>query len=155
MAMTSRLYYDDSYTTDFMARVVEQTAVGDRPAVALDRTYFYPTGGGQPFDTGMIGGVAVLDVITRPEDHIVLHILGGEVAPGEMVTVFGSGLSGAEFRFEPEKTGSIPRDVEGTRFLVNGEAVGILSLRNWVASAAVSPRYGARIPSSGLTTGGL
>ena len=55
--MTARLYYDDSYTTDFMARVVEQTAVEGHPAVVLDRSYFYPTCGGQPFDTGTINGV--------------------------------------------------------------------------------------------------
>jgi alanyl-tRNA synthetase len=82
--MTARLYYDDSYTTDFMARVVERTTAGDQPAVVLDRTYFYPTGGGQPYDAGTIAGVAVIDVLTRPDDHTVLHVLGGEVALDEV-----------------------------------------------------------------------
>ncbi|MBN1310826.1 MAG: hypothetical protein JXB30_05340 [Anaerolineae bacterium] len=78
--MTERLYYDDSYTRTFEARVVEHVDVDDRPAVVLDRTYFYPTGGGQPCDLGTIDGVAVVDVLTRPGDHAVLHVLAGRVA---------------------------------------------------------------------------
>jgi alanyl-tRNA synthetase len=78
--MTERLYYDDSYTIDFSAHVLERLAVDGRPAVALDRTYFYPTGGGQPFDIGMIGGVEVVDVFPREEDGAVLHVLAGELS---------------------------------------------------------------------------
>lgn len=73
-----RLYYDDSYTTRFTARVIERTNAGDHPAVVLDQTYFYPTSGGQPNDTGTINGVPVLDVISRDAD--VLHVLAGEVS---------------------------------------------------------------------------
>src|SRR5690606_19797101 len=79
--MTERLYYDDSRTTEFRATIVERTRAGDRPAVVLDRTYFYPTGGGQPHDTGVIGGVEVVDVQTR-EDGEVLHVLASD-PPGE------------------------------------------------------------------------
>src|SRR5262249_57435745 len=53
--MTARLYYDDSFLYDFGAQVMEiiQASQGDaRPAVILDRTAFYPTSGGQGFDTG-------------------------------------------------------------------------------------------------------
>jgi alanyl-tRNA synthetase len=78
--MTKRLYYDDSYTRTFEARVVERIEVDGRPAVVLDRTGFYPTGGGQPCDLGTIDGVAVLDVFTRPEDHAVGHVLSGDVS---------------------------------------------------------------------------
>lgn len=81
--MTERLYYSDSYTRDFSAQVVERMAVKDRPAVVLDRTYFYPNGGGQPNDTGKIGGVDVLDVNSR-DDHAVVHTLAGEVRAGEV-----------------------------------------------------------------------
>ena len=45
-------------------------------AVALDRTAFYPTGGGQPHDTGTLGGAAVVDV--RKDGDVVWHHLGGE-----------------------------------------------------------------------------
>ena len=52
--MTERLYYTDSYLTHFDARIVERADDGRR--VYLDRTAFYPTSGGQLFDTGTVGG---------------------------------------------------------------------------------------------------
>jgi len=52
--MTERLYYHDSFLYDFDAEVEELTTVGSRPAVILNRTAFYPTSGGQVFDTGWI-----------------------------------------------------------------------------------------------------
>ncbi len=72
---TERLYYDDSYTLAFNADVIEKTAYKDHPALVLDRTYFYPEGGGQPPDNGTINGVKVMDVQTRDADRAVLHIL--------------------------------------------------------------------------------
>ncbi len=73
--MTARLYYDDSYSTSFSARVVGRADLGGRPAVILDRTYFYPAGGGQPSDLGTLNGVAVVDVQTREGDAEVIHVL--------------------------------------------------------------------------------
>jgi alanyl-tRNA synthetase len=78
-----RLYYDDSYTTAFTARVVERLTHEGRPAVVLDRTYFYPAGGGQPADAGSIGGAAVLDVFTRSDDAAVVHALAASVDADE------------------------------------------------------------------------
>src|SRR5258707_15687816 len=52
--MTERLYYHDSFLYDFDAEVEEFSTVGSRPAVILNRTAFYPTSGGQVFDTGWI-----------------------------------------------------------------------------------------------------
>lgn len=72
---TERLYYDDSYTLGFSAYVVETATHKNHPALVLDRTYFYPEGGGQPSDTGQINGVRVLDVQTRESDRAVLHVL--------------------------------------------------------------------------------
>jgi len=72
---TERLYYDDAYTLHFEANVLEVTAYAQRPALILDRTYFYPEGGGQPSDRGTLNGVRVLDVQTRPSDRAVLHVL--------------------------------------------------------------------------------
>ena len=63
--MTERLYYQDSYLREFPARVLDLDALGT--TAYLDRTAFYPASGGQPFDTGQIGGVAVLDVIDEAE----------------------------------------------------------------------------------------
>ncbi len=75
-----RRYYDDAYTSQFTAQVIERMQVGERPAVVLDQTYFYPTSGGQPNDTGTINGVPVVDVISREADGAVVHVLGGELA---------------------------------------------------------------------------
>jgi alanyl-tRNA synthetase len=63
--MTERLYYHDSYLRDFRAHVV--AASSDGATAYLDRTAFYPTSGGQPFDTGFIGGIPVLDVADEGE----------------------------------------------------------------------------------------
>jgi alanyl-tRNA synthetase len=69
--MTDRLYYRDSYLTEFRARVVDASPDGTR--IYLDRTAFYPTSGGQPFDTGNLGGVNVTEVIDE-EDRIA-HVV--------------------------------------------------------------------------------
>jgi alanyl-tRNA synthetase len=78
--MTERLYYNDSYLADFRARVVD--ASPDRTRVYLDRTAFYPTSGGQPFDTGKLGSVDVIDVVD--EDDRIVHVLGGALAEAEV-----------------------------------------------------------------------
>jgi alanyl-tRNA synthetase len=69
--MTERLYYQDSYLREFRARVIEVS--GDGRRVYLDRTAFYPTSGGQPFDLGTLGGIAVIEVVDE-EDRIA-HVL--------------------------------------------------------------------------------
>ena len=81
--MTERLYYADSYLTQFEATVLASEPHGDRLAVILDRTAFYPTSGGQPHDTGTLSGVPVTDVIEDGEDrvlHLVSAPLTGAVA---------------------------------------------------------------------------
>lgn len=80
--MTSRLYYSDSYTHAFSARIVARLNAQGHPAVVLDQTYFYPTSGGQPFDRGRLNGVPVVDVTAREADGAILHVLEAE-APGE------------------------------------------------------------------------
>jgi alanyl-tRNA synthetase len=59
---TERLYFADPYLTKFTARVVSREEKGGKSGVVLDRSAFYPEGGGQPPDRGTLGGVAVLDV---------------------------------------------------------------------------------------------
>jgi alanyl-tRNA synthetase len=78
--MTDRLYYHDSYLTNFRARVVEVSPDGQR--VYLDRTAFYPTSGGQPFDTGELGGFKVVEVID--EGDRIAHLLGGALTETEV-----------------------------------------------------------------------
>ena len=52
--MTSRIYYTDPYCRRFEASVIKTLVHDGRPAALLDRTAFYPTSGGQPFDTGKL-----------------------------------------------------------------------------------------------------
>jgi alanyl-tRNA synthetase len=79
MATTERLYYADSRLLEFDASVVSLSEGDDgRIAVTLDRTAFYPTGGGQPNDTGTLGDARVIDCIDA-EDAGVLHVIQGPV----------------------------------------------------------------------------
>jgi len=78
--VTDRLYYHDSYLTEFRARVIESSP--DLRRVYLDRTAFYPTSGGQPFDIGTLGGARVSDVID--EDDRVAHVLDSPLAETEI-----------------------------------------------------------------------
>jgi alanyl-tRNA synthetase len=71
---TERLYYTASYQTEFDATLTGLAIVNDHPAVLLERTCFYPTSGGQPFDTGDLGGQAVVDVVAN-EAGEVWHLL--------------------------------------------------------------------------------
>ena len=80
--MTERLHYDDPSLTRFAARVVEHLAWEGRPAVVLDRTAFYATGGGQPHDTGTLDGVGVVEVVEREADGAVVHVLAEPLPPG-------------------------------------------------------------------------
>jgi alanyl-tRNA synthetase len=86
---TPRLYFDDPTLLAFEAAVVAHALVGDRHAVVLDRTAFYPDSGGQPGDAGELGGLAVDD--TRCDDAgVVLHL----VAAGAALPAVGSVVRG-------------------------------------------------------------
>ena len=62
---TEKLYYGNSHLRTFRARVLTCEPDGDGWLVTLDQTAFYPEGGGQPCDTGTLGGAAVTDVHAR------------------------------------------------------------------------------------------
>ena len=88
MPPTERLYYNDSHLIEFEARVIDKTErVSGWTAVTLDRSAFYPTGGGQPSDTGTLGGERVLECIDD-EDNGILHVVQGH-APDIGATVKG------------------------------------------------------------------
>ena len=88
---TRRLYYDDSYLQNFEARALSclpaqpvHGASGTQPAweVLLDQTAFYPSSGGQPNDSGLLGDAVVLDV--RDEDDDIVHIIDRELETGSV-----------------------------------------------------------------------
>lgn len=81
--MTHRLYYTDPYLRAFDAGVVAVQARDDRTVVVLDQTAFYPTSGGQPFDTGTLGEWRVLDVIDE-DDGTIAHVIEGAGVGGGM-----------------------------------------------------------------------
>src|SRR6476646_9575101 len=88
MSVTERLYYNDSHLIEFDARVVDVTErVSGWTAIVLDRTAFYPTGGGQPSDTGTLNGSRVVECIDDGERG-VLHVVQG-FAPARDTIVAG------------------------------------------------------------------
>ena len=81
---TQRLYYTDSYRTEFDARIVDVADDGRR--VYLDQTAFYPTSGGQPHDLGSLAGGRITDVIDEGER--IAHLLEGPLV-GDGAAVHG------------------------------------------------------------------
>src|SRR5512140_1112017 len=104
--MTERLYYHNSFLYDFVAALMERRTLPDgRTALVLDRTVFYPTSGGQVFDTGWLemepleGAAAgsrpkmrVAEVIDDEATGEILHVVetnGGEPLPEGLARVRG------------------------------------------------------------------
>ena len=81
---TVKLYYENAYTQDFTAVVQSCEAVKNGFAVTLDRTAFYPEGGGQPADHGTLGEARVLDV--HEKDGIVTHLCDRALPVGAEVS---------------------------------------------------------------------
>ena len=81
--MTERLYYDNAYLTEFDCCVLACRENGAHFDVLLDRSAFYPTSGGQPFDTGTLGNAQVIDVNVIDGD--VWHTVTQPLTPGTTV----------------------------------------------------------------------
>jgi alanyl-tRNA synthetase len=72
--MTDRLYYTDPYSREFDATVLSVDASSGRGRVQLDRTCFYPTSGGQPYDIGTLGASHVIEVVDE-SDGSISHVV--------------------------------------------------------------------------------
>lgn len=81
---TEKLFEADAYLRAFSATVLACSAEKDGWRVTLDRTAFYPEGGGQPGDSGTLGGAAVRD--TREDGGEIVHLCGAPLEPGQRVT---------------------------------------------------------------------
>ena len=81
---TEKLYYLDPFMREFTAAVLSCEPGKNGCLVTLDRTAFYPEGGGQPADHGLLNGLAVTDV--HEKDGVVFHTVEGNVEIGETVT---------------------------------------------------------------------
>lgn len=124
---TEVLYYLDPYTVSFEAKVLHV----DGPHVVLDRTYFYPTGGGQVSDRGHLGELEIVDVsrtgpwvVHRLERASPLHV--GERVRG---------------RIDPVRRTQLMQHHTGTH-LVNGALREVLGPHVWQAGAYKSPELG-------------
>lgn len=85
--MTDRLFHQDPYLHAFPARVVRRGEREGRPFVVLNQTAFYATSGGQPFDTGTLGGTVggalVVDVVEEGQE--ILHVLDRPIDGDEVM----------------------------------------------------------------------
>ena len=140
--MTERLYYTDPYLTEFDADVIRAEAHDGRPAVVLDRTAFYPTSGGQPFDTGRLGDVRASSTSWIATTAAILHVLergagaagpsaGGSTGRGASSTCSSTPGSTCCRR---RSTGSPAR---GPRAFTSGSASSTIDLAGAVSAADI------------------
>ena len=81
--MTKKLYDEDSHRKEFTAEVLSCVPKGSYYEILLDQTAFFPEGGGQLADTGMLGGVSVIDVQEKQEG--ILHTVQSPLMTGSTV----------------------------------------------------------------------
>ncbi len=106
--MTEKLYDKDSFTKEFDAVVLSSEEAADGYAVILDRTAFFPEGGGQPSDTGFINDAAVFDV--QIENEIITHFTDKPFEAGQRIR----GVLNFERRFDFMQQHSGEHIVSGT-----------------------------------------
>ena len=80
---TVKLYYENAFLREFDGVVVDCRPQGKKWLVQLDRTAFYPEGGGQPCDLGTLGEAKVRDV--QEKDGVIIHTCDKALTAGEAV----------------------------------------------------------------------
>jgi alanyl-tRNA synthetase len=104
LAVTEKLYHTDPSATDVQARIVGISAAGGRCEVVLDRTCFYPGGGGQPCDTGSLGGSRVTGCFARDDD--IVHVAEPGLDPSLQGRIVRASVDAARRRdFMAQHTG--------------------------------------------------
>ena len=122
---TKELYYEDPYKTAFEARVLK---VLQNKYVVLDKTCFYPIGGGQLYDTGEINGHKVVSV--QKVNHVIVHEIRGQVTLKEGQRVEG--------RIDLERRLALMRHHTATH-IINEAARRVLGKHVWQAGAEKRP----------------
>ena len=80
--MNDLAYLTDPLTVEFTARIIRKEVIdAGRVDIWLDKTYFYPTGGGQQHDTGFLNQVRVIDVFKDDNDQVVHRVAGDLIGP--------------------------------------------------------------------------
>lgn len=105
--MTRKLYYEESHLYTFQATVLSCRSKGDRFAILLDQTAFFPEGGGQSSDTGVLGNARVLDV--QESEKQIVHYTDAPLTAGQTVT----GILDASERFRKMQNHSGEHIVSG------------------------------------------
>lgn len=82
--MTEKLYYNDSFKLNFESQIIKTSNDNGKFHIVMDKTYFYPTSGGQSFDTGIINEIPVIDVFEK--DGEIIHVLEKELSLGKAVS---------------------------------------------------------------------
>nr|MCR4950676.1 hypothetical protein [Solobacterium sp.] len=83
MTDMNALYYKDPYLREFDAETVSCIKGKKGYEIVLTETAFYPEGGGQPYDTGTLNGIAVKEV--HEKDDVIIHYCDQPLSPGEKV----------------------------------------------------------------------
>jgi len=139
---TEALYYKDQYTREFEAKVLR--VVGGE-YVVLDRTCFYPEGGGQPSDTGWLifdgGKVEVLDV--QKVGRVIVHKIGGKKVPREGATV--KGVINWDRRYALMKAHTATHIVNGAARRVLGQHVWQFGTQKGVESSRLDISHYRRL----------
>jgi alanyl-tRNA synthetase len=133
--MTETLYYQDTSKSEFEARILEVVKEKKAWRVALDKTCFYPEGGGQPADKGWINDIPVSDV--QKQENVVYHYLpenpGQGIIKGKIDTGWRKDfmqqhtgqhiISGALWQVGKYKTVSVHMGIDYTTIEIDAPAI--------------------------------
>jgi alanyl-tRNA synthetase len=126
---TKPLYYDDHYQQQFTAKVMWKKTTEDGTSVVLNKTTFYPEGGGQPADKGVLlfSGQSLPVVRVYKEGEAIIHVVDGDLDVGDRV----------EGKIDWDHRYTLMKHHTGTH-VVNGALRTLLGEHIWQAGSQLS-----------------